>query len=144
MAKPKSRTAPHFAESRGDSTFVKIKKKTKKIRGRGLMGAGVQPLEGATRRKGQTYNLNDIQKLATPSAYIYLLDPRIISKTSDLYQFQADKNLAELKSLMKDLIIKESPYQERPTVWASDSKPYDTKSVSTQTDAVAGGHLLIA
>ncbi|ETL33230.1 hypothetical protein L916_14259 [Phytophthora nicotianae] len=40
---------------------------------------------------------------------------------------------------MKDLIIKESPHQERPTVWASDSKPYDTKSVSPQTDAVAGG-----
>ncbi|ETK79811.1 hypothetical protein L915_14355, partial [Phytophthora nicotianae] len=68
-----------------------------------------------------------------------VLDPRIISKTSGLYQFQAYKNLAELKILMKDLIIKESPYQERPTVWASDSKPYDTKSVSPQTDAVAGG-----
>ncbi|ETL33197.1 hypothetical protein L916_14291 [Phytophthora nicotianae] len=42
---------------------------------------------------------------------------------------------------MKDLIIKESPHRERPTVWASDSKPYETKSVSTQTDAVAGGRV---
>ncbi|KAG6941799.1 hypothetical protein JG687_00019436 [Phytophthora cactorum] len=39
-------------------------------KGRGLMGAGVAPLEGVVRR-GRTYNLNEIQGSATPSAYIY-------------------------------------------------------------------------
>ncbi|CEG41886.1 uncharacterized protein PHALS_03269 [Plasmopara halstedii] len=41
-----------------------------KLQGRGLRGAGVAPLEGVVRR-GRTYNLNEIQGLATPSAYIY-------------------------------------------------------------------------
>ncbi|CEG41300.1 uncharacterized protein PHALS_11656 [Plasmopara halstedii] len=42
-----------------------------KLTGRGLMGAGVKPLEGVVRR-GRTYNLNEIiQGLATPSAYTY-------------------------------------------------------------------------
>ncbi|KAG3232430.1 hypothetical protein PI124_g22488 [Phytophthora idaei] len=40
------------------------------LKGRGLRGAGVTPLEGVVRR-GRTYNLNEIQSLATPSAYIY-------------------------------------------------------------------------
>ncbi|KAJ8552420.1 hypothetical protein ON010_g10129 [Phytophthora cinnamomi] len=40
------------------------------LKGRGLRGAGVAPLEGVVRR-GRTYNLNEIQGLATPSAYIY-------------------------------------------------------------------------
>ncbi|GMF61769.1 unnamed protein product [Phytophthora fragariaefolia] len=37
------------------------------LKGRGLRGAGVAPLEGTVRR-GRTYNLNEIQSLATPSA----------------------------------------------------------------------------
>jgi hypothetical protein len=40
------------------------------LKGRGLRGAGVAPLDGVVRR-GRTYNLNEIQGLATPSAYIY-------------------------------------------------------------------------
>jgi hypothetical protein len=40
------------------------------LKGRGLRGAGVAPLEGVVRR-GRTYNLNEIQGLATPSAYTY-------------------------------------------------------------------------
>jgi len=40
------------------------------LKGRGLRGAGVTPLEGVVRR-GRTYNLNEIQGLATPSAYTY-------------------------------------------------------------------------
>ncbi|KAK1933554.1 hypothetical protein P3T76_011768 [Phytophthora citrophthora] len=40
------------------------------LKGRGLRGAGVAPLEGVVRR-GRTYNLNEIQGLATPSAYVY-------------------------------------------------------------------------
>lgn len=39
------------------------------LQGRGLRGAGVAPLEGVVRR-GRTYNLNEIQGLATPSAYV--------------------------------------------------------------------------
>ncbi|CEG40294.1 hypothetical protein F444_20559 [Plasmopara halstedii] len=41
-----------------------------KLQGRGLRDAGVAPLEGVVRR-GRTYNLNEIQGLATPSAYVY-------------------------------------------------------------------------
>ncbi|GMF30223.1 unnamed protein product [Phytophthora fragariaefolia] len=40
------------------------------LEGRGLRGAGVAPLEGVVRR-GRTYNLNEIQGLATLSAYTY-------------------------------------------------------------------------
>ncbi|GMF66000.1 unnamed protein product [Phytophthora lilii] len=40
------------------------------LKGRGLRGAGVDPLEGVVRR-GRTYNLNEIQGLATPSASSY-------------------------------------------------------------------------
>ncbi|RAW20626.1 hypothetical protein PC110_g22932, partial [Phytophthora cactorum] len=36
----------------------------------GVARAGVAPLEGVVRR-GRTYNLNEIQGLATPSAYVY-------------------------------------------------------------------------
>ncbi|ETL48187.1 hypothetical protein L916_02177 [Phytophthora nicotianae] len=62
-----------FLNSDQDAHGVKIRSTTVggKLKGRGLRGAGMTPLEGATRRKGQTYNLNDIQNLATPSAYIY-------------------------------------------------------------------------
>ncbi|GMF57021.1 unnamed protein product [Phytophthora fragariaefolia] len=42
----------------------------RKLKGRGLKGAGVAPLEGVIRR-GRTYNLNEIQRLATLSAYTY-------------------------------------------------------------------------
>ncbi|GMF36865.1 unnamed protein product [Phytophthora lilii] len=42
----------------------------RKLKGKGLRGAGVAPLEGVVRR-GRTYNLNEIQGLATPSAYTY-------------------------------------------------------------------------
>ncbi|ETL27181.1 hypothetical protein L917_19078, partial [Phytophthora nicotianae] len=41
-----------------------------KLKGCGLRGAGVAPLDGVIRR-GRTYNLNEIQGLATPSAYTY-------------------------------------------------------------------------
>ncbi|KAJ8563805.1 hypothetical protein ON010_g7543 [Phytophthora cinnamomi] len=216
-----------------------IKSMVSKLEGRGLRGAGMKPLEGVKRKTNQTYNLNDIQGLATPSAYIYrklgskfirlpdldkrtltivqpnrkkvgpmreisdalqvmikdlvfrndisqekydnlsiddkklfkeilemthlqynfdqhledpleslkmeydklkgelmlVLDPKNISKSAGLYNLDADHNLTELKSIMKDLLVKEVPSRDRPSVWASDSKPYSKKTVSTQTDA---------
>ncbi|KAL3672223.1 hypothetical protein V7S43_002885, partial [Phytophthora oleae] len=51
------------------STDVELKGRGK-LKGRGLRGAGVAPLDGVIRR-GRTYNLNEIQGLATPSAYTY-------------------------------------------------------------------------
>ncbi|GMF66128.1 unnamed protein product [Phytophthora lilii] len=42
----------------------------RRLKGRGHRGAGVAPLEGVVRRE-RTYNLNEIQGLATPSAYVY-------------------------------------------------------------------------
>ncbi|GMF31619.1 unnamed protein product [Phytophthora lilii] len=56
----RERAADDFAQSsRGEG-----------LKGRGLRGAGVAPLEGVVRH-GRTYNFNEIQGLATPSAYVY-------------------------------------------------------------------------
>ncbi|GMF16979.1 unnamed protein product [Phytophthora lilii] len=50
--------------------YSDVANKGRGLKGRGLRGAGVAPLEGVVRR-GRTYNLNEIQGLATPSAYTY-------------------------------------------------------------------------
>ncbi|KAJ8571721.1 hypothetical protein ON010_g5114 [Phytophthora cinnamomi] len=79
----------------------------------------------------------DEVKVCDPNKVIAMLvlDPRNISKSGGLYNLNADHNLTELKSIMKDLLVKEVPSRNRPTVWATDSKPYSKKTVSTQTDA---------
>ncbi|KAJ8564298.1 hypothetical protein ON010_g7048 [Phytophthora cinnamomi] len=59
-----------------------------------------------------------------------------LSKSGGLYNLNADQNLAELKAIMKELLIKEVTSSDRPAVWTADRKPYSAKkAVSTQTDA---------
>ncbi|ETI39633.1 hypothetical protein F443_14786 [Phytophthora nicotianae P1569] len=94
------------------------------------MGAGVQPLEGATRRKGQTYNLNDIQNLATPSAYIYrsmfIRLPDVDKKTLTICQPNRRKcgpmrEISDsLQSMIKDLVFNNELSQEN--CWDFDLK----------------------
>jgi hypothetical protein len=61
----RERAADEFAKRRNAEMGRGVR-----LQGRGLKGAGVAPLEGVVRR-GRTYNLNEIQGLATPSAYVY-------------------------------------------------------------------------
>jgi hypothetical protein len=67
-----------------------------------------------------------------------VLNTKQFSKSGGLYNLQADQNLAELKSIMKDLIVKERPASHRPAVWASERSEYSKKNASTQTDASGG------
>jgi len=64
-----------------------------------------------------------------------VIDTKQITKTGGLYNLQADQNLAELKAIMKDLIVKERPSSNRPAVWASDRTEYSKKNSSTQTES---------
>jgi hypothetical protein len=64
-----------------------------------------------------------------------VIDTKQITKTGGLYNLQADQNLAELKSIMKDLIVKERPSSHRPAVWASERSEYKKTTSSTQTDS---------
>ncbi|GMF27129.1 unnamed protein product [Phytophthora lilii] len=61
----REQAAEEFAQRRKTETGRGVR-----LQGRGLRGAGIKPLEGVVRR-GRTYNLNEIQGLATPSAYVY-------------------------------------------------------------------------
>ncbi|GMF14361.1 unnamed protein product [Phytophthora fragariaefolia] len=91
----------------------------RKLKGRGLKGAGVAPLEGVVRR-GRTYNLNEIQGLATPSAYTYkqlgskyIRIPDLDAKTLVIVQPNRRKcgpkcKISDsLQSMMKTLVYKQ-------------------------------------
>ncbi|KAE9205698.1 hypothetical protein PF002_g20241 [Phytophthora fragariae] len=67
-----------------------------------------------------------------------VLNTNLITKTGGLYNLQADQNLTELKTIMKDILVKERP-TGYATAISADSKP-TTATVSTQT-APAGGRL---
>jgi predicted TIM-barrel fold metal-dependent hydrolase len=64
------------------------------------------------------------------------LNTNIISKTNGLYAQQAQKNLKELKAIMKNL-IKNTPKDD--TIWGSDKTATIKSSSSSQTQA--GGNL---
>ncbi|ETO59172.1 hypothetical protein F444_22451 [Phytophthora nicotianae P1976] len=93
------------------------------------------PLEGATRRKGQTYNLNDIQNLATPSAYIYrklgskfIRLPDLDKKTQTICQPNRRKcgpmrEISDsLQSMIKDLVFKNELSQDKYDKLSIDDK----------------------
>lgn len=65
------------------------------------------------------------------------LNTNIISKTNGLYAQQAQENLKELKTIMKNLIIKDTPKDD--TVWATDKAATIKSDSSSQT--VSGGNL---
>ncbi|KAL3666495.1 hypothetical protein V7S43_008128 [Phytophthora oleae] len=97
-----------------------------KLEGRGLRGAGMKPLDGAKRKTNQTYNLNDIQGMATPSAYVYRKIGSKFIRLPDL-----DKNTLtivqpnrrkvgpmreisdELQAMVKDLVFRNSISQDK-------------------------------
>ncbi|ETN12898.1 hypothetical protein PPTG_22428 [Phytophthora nicotianae INRA-310] len=106
-----------------------------KLKGRGLLGAGMKPLEGVSRNKGQTYNLNDIQGLATPSAYIYrklgskfIRLPDLDKRTLTIVQPNRRKvgpmrQISDsLQSMIKDLVFKNKLSQEKYDKLSVDDK----------------------
>jgi hypothetical protein len=65
---------------------------------------------------------------------MFFFNPRIISSTGGRYGDNADLNIAELKAIMKDLIIHDRPQQTQAAVWATDlNKPMKTVDAATQT-----------
>lgn len=60
-----------------------------------------------------------------------VLNSKMMLKSGGLYNLHADQNLAELKSMMKDLIIKEQP-KNQAAMWANSSEP--TKSSRSGSD----------
>lgn len=97
----------------------KFKGRQSKLTGRGLRGAGIKPLEGVVRRS-RTYNLNEIQGLATPSAYVYrqlgskyIRIPDLDSKTLVIVQPNRRKRgpkmqiSASLQDLIRTLAFKQ-------------------------------------
>ncbi|GMF12177.1 unnamed protein product [Phytophthora lilii] len=61
-----------------------------------------------------------------------VIDPKLISKPGGLYNLQADQNLAELKSIMKDIIVNERPSSSKPSPWTDLTVP-TKKDASTNT-----------
>ena len=53
---------------------------------------------------------------------MFFLNTRIISKSRGSYGNNADLNVAELKAIMKNLIVHDRPQKIQAAVWASDKK----------------------
>jgi hypothetical protein len=51
---------------------------------------------------------------------MFFFNPRIISSSTGSYGDNADNNVAELKTIMKNLIIHDRPQQTQAAVWATD------------------------
>ncbi|KAL7688094.1 hypothetical protein Plhal304r1_c020g0073161 [Plasmopara halstedii] len=51
---------------------------------------------------------------------MFFLNTRIISKSGGSYGDNADLNVAELKAIMKNLIVHDRPQKTQAVVWASD------------------------
>lgn len=66
------------------------------------------------------------------------LNTRIISSSDGRYGQNADLNVAELKSIMKNLIISERPQQTQAAVWATD---LDKSIKKTDASTSTGGKL---
>ncbi|GMF18597.1 unnamed protein product [Phytophthora lilii] len=62
-------------------------------------------------------------------------NPRIISSSAGSYGDNADNNVAELKAIMKNLIIHDRPQKTQAAVWATDlDKSIRKVDASTQTE----------
>lgn len=68
---------------------------------------------------------------------MFFLNTRIISKSGGSYGDNADLNVAELKAIMKNLIVHDRPQKTQAAVWATDQKNKQMDA-STQTQ---GGRL---
>lgn len=71
---------------------------------------------------------------------MFFLNPRIISQSAGGCGDVADLNIAELKSIMKNLIIRERPQTTQAAVWAEAKIP-KTADASTQTTQTSGGRV---
>jgi ribonuclease HI len=66
---------------------------------------------------------------------MFFFNPRIISASSGSYGDNADNNVAELKAIMKNLIIHDRPQKTQAAVWATDlDKSVRKVDASTQTE----------
>ncbi|GMF36789.1 unnamed protein product [Phytophthora fragariaefolia] len=66
---------------------------------------------------------------------MFFFNPRIISSSSGSYGDNADLNVAELKAIMKNLIIHDRPQKTQAAVWATDlDKSIKKVYASTQTE----------
>lgn len=66
---------------------------------------------------------------------MFFFNPRIISSSGGSSGDNADLNVAELKAIMKNLIIRDRPQQTQATVWTSDlDKSIKKTDASTQTE----------
>ncbi|KAJ8575738.1 hypothetical protein ON010_g3473 [Phytophthora cinnamomi] len=106
-----------------------------KLEGRGLRGAGMRPLDGAKRKTNQTYNLNDIQGMATPSAYVYrklgskfIRLPDLDKRTLTIVQPNRKKvgpmrEIGDaLQAMIKDLVFRNDISQENYDKLSIDDK----------------------
>jgi hypothetical protein len=64
---------------------------------------------------------------------MFFFNPRIISSSAGSYGDNADNNVAELKSIMKNLIIHDRPQKTQAAVWATDLDK-SKMDASTQTE----------
>ncbi|KAL7682750.1 hypothetical protein Plhal304r1_c046g0126871 [Plasmopara halstedii] len=66
---------------------------------------------------------------------MFFFNPRIISSSAGSYGDNADLNVAELKAIMKNLIIHDRPQKTQAAVWATDlDKSIRKVDASTQTE----------
>ncbi|KAJ8523759.1 hypothetical protein ON010_g17359 [Phytophthora cinnamomi] len=97
--------------------------------------AGMKPLDGVKRKTNQTYNLNDIQGLATPSAYIYrklgskfIRLPDLDKRTLTIVQPNRKKvgpmrEISDsLQTMIKDLVFRNDISQEKYDKLSIDDK----------------------
>jgi ribonuclease HI len=70
---------------------------------------------------------------------MFFFNPRIISSSAGSYGDNADNNVAELKAIMKNLIIHDRPQKTQAAVWATDlDKSIRKVDASTQTEGLRG------
>lgn len=66
---------------------------------------------------------------------MFFFNTHIISSSTGSYGDNADNNVAELKTIMKNLIIHDRPQKTQAAVWATDlDKSIKKVDASTQTE----------
>jgi hypothetical protein len=72
---------------------------------------------------------------------MFFLNPHLIAGSNGIYGEQANQNLAELRAIMKGLIIRERPQTSQANhniSWASDSKAVELKDTKDSTSQTGG------
>ncbi|GMF46223.1 unnamed protein product [Phytophthora lilii] len=71
---------------------------------------------------------------------MFFFNPRIISSSGGSYGDNAGLNVAELKSIMKNLIIHDRPQKTQAAVWATDLDK-SIRKVDASTQTTEGGRV---